>query len=193
MADFTKLAIEQAAKEILSKKPISKIKISEITDACGVNRQTFYYHFDDIYDLLKYLFTTEALKYYASEGINPNSIEPKDITLAIFHFMRNNRTLILNSYDSDHRVQYSEMIKTLISPIITDRIEAYTKDKDISEDKKAFAFNFFYYVFSGFILHWLDDGLPDDSVVHLDYYLDVMDGSLEMLMNKLKSDESLQK
>ena len=61
MADFTKLAIEQAAKEILSKKPISKIKISEITDACGVNRQTFYYHFDDIYDLLKYLFTTEAL------------------------------------------------------------------------------------------------------------------------------------
>lgn len=97
------------------KKPISKIKISEITDACGVNRQTFYYHFDDIYDLLKYLFTTEALKYYASEGINPNSIEPKDITLAIFHFMRNNRTLILNSYDSDHRVQYSEMIKALIS------------------------------------------------------------------------------
>ena len=48
----TKQAIADVFKEIMDKKSFDKITISDITGKCGLNRQTFYYHFQDKYDLL---------------------------------------------------------------------------------------------------------------------------------------------
>jgi len=47
MSELTKKALAVSLKKLLSKKELSKITISNITDECGVNRQTFYYHFKD--------------------------------------------------------------------------------------------------------------------------------------------------
>ena len=52
MSTITKRALAQSLKKIAGKKEINKITITDITDKCGLNRQTFYYHFKDIYDLL---------------------------------------------------------------------------------------------------------------------------------------------
>ena len=49
MSDITKRALEASLKKMLLKKPVTKITISDITEDCGVNRATFYYHFKDIY------------------------------------------------------------------------------------------------------------------------------------------------
>ena len=54
MADFTKKAMVDAFVRILKGKPFEKITISDITSECGVSRMTFYYHFEDIYDMLHY-------------------------------------------------------------------------------------------------------------------------------------------
>ncbi|MFA6797049.1 MAG: TetR family transcriptional regulator [Bacilli bacterium] len=53
MSQITKFAIEEAFKKQLETKSIDKITISDITDQCGINRMTFYYHFKDIYDLIQ--------------------------------------------------------------------------------------------------------------------------------------------
>lgn len=45
MSDITKRALEASLKKMLLKKPVTKITISDITEDCGVNRATFYYHF----------------------------------------------------------------------------------------------------------------------------------------------------
>ena len=52
MSNITKRALEQSLKNLLLKKPLTKITISDITADCGMNRMTFYYHFKDIYDLV---------------------------------------------------------------------------------------------------------------------------------------------
>ena len=51
MSQTTKWAMAMALKCIMTQKPLSKITIADITEACGINRMTFYYHFQDIYDL----------------------------------------------------------------------------------------------------------------------------------------------
>ena len=51
MSDLTKKALGASLKKILLQKPLEKITITDLTNDCGVNRQTFYYHFHDIYDL----------------------------------------------------------------------------------------------------------------------------------------------
>ena len=54
MSNVTKRALEQSLKNLLLKKPLTKITIGDITEDCGINRMTFYYHFKDIYDLVEW-------------------------------------------------------------------------------------------------------------------------------------------
>ena len=54
MSDITKRAISASLKKLLLTKSLNKITIQDITDDCGINRQTFYYHFADIYDLVEW-------------------------------------------------------------------------------------------------------------------------------------------
>ena len=58
----TKKLLADTLKKIMRSKPFSKITVSEIIQECGVNRKTFYYHFQDIYDLLKWVFDEEAIQ-----------------------------------------------------------------------------------------------------------------------------------
>ena len=54
MSNITKQALEASLKRLLLQKPLTKITIADITEDCGVSRMTFYYHFQDIYDLVEW-------------------------------------------------------------------------------------------------------------------------------------------
>ena len=58
----TKKTLAESLKKIMEKKSFSKITVSEIISDCGFNRKTFYYHFEDIYALLKWTFESEAVE-----------------------------------------------------------------------------------------------------------------------------------
>lgn len=45
MSQITKRALEQSLKNLLLKKPLNKITISDITEDCGINRMTFLLSF----------------------------------------------------------------------------------------------------------------------------------------------------
>ena len=62
MAQMTKNALADSLKTLLETRTVDKITISDITEHCGVNRMTFYYHFQDIYDLLEWSWIREANK-----------------------------------------------------------------------------------------------------------------------------------
>ena len=57
----TKKALAASLKEAMRHKAFSKITVKEIIQSCGVNRNTFYYHFEDIYSLLRWMLTEEAI------------------------------------------------------------------------------------------------------------------------------------
>ena len=60
MAKNTKQILADALDRLLEKKPLEKIRINDLTEACGVNRQTFYYHFHDIYELVEWMYLTQG-------------------------------------------------------------------------------------------------------------------------------------
>ena len=66
MSQVTKKALAAALKDQLLKKPLHKITINDITEECGINRMTFYYHFKDIYDLVEWTCVEDAVR--ALEG-----------------------------------------------------------------------------------------------------------------------------
>lgn len=56
----TRTELAAALKELLKEKPLSKIRVHDLTDYCGLYRQTFYYHFEDVYALLDWSFQQDV-------------------------------------------------------------------------------------------------------------------------------------
>ena len=95
MSQTTKRALEASLKKLLLQKPLNKITINDITEDCGVNRMTFYYHFKDIYDLVDWILMEDAAK--VMEG--RKSFDTWDEAyLDILHQLQENKTLVLNVY-----------------------------------------------------------------------------------------------
>ena len=85
----TKKAIAYAFKELLLEKPISKITINDISERCEINRQTFYYHFQDIIDLVEWICIEDAEKNL--KELNYSSWQ--ETFIAIFETMKKDRPL----------------------------------------------------------------------------------------------------
>lgn len=62
----TKKMLAATLKTLLQKKALSKITISEIVTTCQINRKTFYYHFNDIFDLLEWHLDQEMLEIFSA-------------------------------------------------------------------------------------------------------------------------------
>ena len=62
MSQFTKKAIVDSFLKLLNEKSFDKITVKNIVEECGVNRKTFYYYFEDIYDLAEQIFEEEVKK-----------------------------------------------------------------------------------------------------------------------------------
>ena len=59
---ITKKRLATSLKKFMLVKSLNKISVTEIVKDCNLNRKTFYYHFDDIYDLLKWILEQEAVE-----------------------------------------------------------------------------------------------------------------------------------
>ena len=60
MAGFAKKAIRDSFIKLLNERPLSQITVRDIVDACGVNRNTFYYYFQDIPQLVETIINEDA-------------------------------------------------------------------------------------------------------------------------------------
>lgn len=60
--NLTRKAIKGSFIKLLNEYPLSKITIKDIVEDCGVSRNTFYYHYQDIFELLEDIFEEEIAK-----------------------------------------------------------------------------------------------------------------------------------
>ena len=62
MPQFTKQAITASFLKLLAEKPLDRITVKDIVEDCGVSRNSFYYHYQDIFDLMDEVVQTETGK-----------------------------------------------------------------------------------------------------------------------------------
>ncbi len=60
MANFTARAIKASFIKLLNERPLSKISVRDIVEDCGINRNSFYYHFQDIPALIEEIITEQT-------------------------------------------------------------------------------------------------------------------------------------
>lgn len=84
----TKQALAASLKGFMEKKPLSKITVSKIIADCGVNRKTFYYHFEDIYALLKWMLEEETVNVVKQFDL---LVDYREAVVFVMHYVRENK------------------------------------------------------------------------------------------------------
>ncbi|MCF0118007.1 MAG: TetR/AcrR family transcriptional regulator C-terminal domain-containing protein [Bacilli bacterium] len=176
----TEEKLGEALKELMSKEPLDKITVKRLTTICGINRQTFYYHFRDLYDLLTWIYLNETVT-----GLD--SIQTwNDILLAFCDYVEQNKAFVLNTLSSAGRELFKEFIFNGIYAKYL-RVIAY-KDIDgvLAVEERKFISRFYTAAFLYSLLNWIDNGMKEDRAVLLNRLSILAEGTIDDAISKFK-------
>jgi AcrR family transcriptional regulator len=174
MASFTKKAIMESFIKLLNQKPISKITVKEIVDDCGINRNSFYYHFVDIPALVEEILQSEAEKIIQGKGSN-ESLE--ECLIMAVDFAKNNKQAVLNLYNSGNREAYELYLNRIVYHIVNQYITKAASDIPVKPEDMELFVSFYKNIFVGIILDWMNDGMRHDIMEPGRRLMQLYDGS----------------
>ncbi|WP_443726027.1 TetR-like C-terminal domain-containing protein [Ruminococcus callidus] len=154
MSNVTKRALEQSLK-----KPLTKITIGDITEDCGINRMTFYYHFKDIYDLVEWACLEDARR--ALDEKKTYDTWQQGL-LQIFEAVQENKPFILNVYRCVHREQVEKYLQPLVDQLLLDVIDEEAAGMTLRDEDKQFIAKVYAYIFIGVMLDWIKNDMREN-------------------------------
>ena len=186
MSQMTKRALEASLKELLRHKPLDKITVSDLTDHCGVNRMTFYYHFKDIYDLIEWCCVEDAKK--ALEGKKTYDTWQQGF-LQIFEAVLDNKPFILNVYHSVSREQVELYLYKLTYDLLIGVVEEKSAGMNVRDEDKKFIADFYKYAFVGLMLDWVKHDMKGDPHEIIEELSIVMHGNVTSALERFKTNK----
>lgn len=183
---YTKTALSNALKKRMETKPFSKITVSDIIADCGLNRKTFYYHFEDMRDLLRWTLRHEAINVVESFDF---ATDNKEAILFVVDYLEQNQHMLNCVYDAvgsgELRMFLYEDFKKIARKIITTAENQL--GKRISEEYKDLLVSFYTDGIVGIIIEWLNGKFKLEKSSAVRYVTDIFKGSLTGLIEHAES------
>ena len=150
----TKKQLAAALKKRMAVKPINKITVRDLVTECGLNRNSFYYHFEDIYALFKWMVEEEAVDVVKQYDL---MVDYHEVINFVLDYVENNQYLLANAYNSMgqaglKRFLYMDCISCL-EPLIEEGAEK--QGVTIEEDYKKFLCSFYSEALAGTLLEYI--------------------------------------
>ena len=183
MSQVTKRALEQSLKNLLLKKPLTKITVGDITDDCGINRMTFYYHFKDIYDLVEWSCLEDAKR--ALDEKKTYDTWQQGL-LQIFKAGQENKPFILNVYRCVHREQVEKYLQPLVDQLLLNVINEEAAGITVRDEDKQFIAQVYSYMFIGLMLDWIKDDMREDPQQIVEKLSKLIKGSVSVALSRFK-------
>ena len=186
MSDITKRALEASLKNMLLKKPVNKITINDITEDCGVNRATFYYHFRDIYDLIEWSCEEDSRR--AIHG-NMTYETWEQGFLNIFHAVEDNKPFVLNVYRHVSQEQIIQYLYRVVYHLIINIVEECAQGMSVREEDKQFIADFYKFVFVGMMLDWIRQEMKPSPEKMISRLSTLIEGDVVRMLEKCCTDK----
>ena len=144
--------------EMLKTRPLSSITVKDVVMECGVSRQSFYYHFNDIYDVIEWFFTKEtekALQAYSDIDSWQTGY------IRIMYWAQKNRPLVMNTYASIQREYIEVFMYRVLYQYIIKVVQNEATDLNVNEQQCAFVAQFYTLAINAVSLEWIKTGMKD--------------------------------
>lgn len=181
MASSTERALADSLKKLMRTKTLDKITVRDITDDCGVNRQTFYYHFRDVYDLVEWIFRYDAERIVAA-GSNEESWQ--EIVRRMIDEVLAERNFVLNTYYSLNRRELDLFMQALVRPMVTAIFDKLLNGRRIRESDRMFVIEIQTYASTGVLMEWVGTGMREKEIWNVDRICEYVETMLEASIRK---------
>lgn len=174
-SQLTKQALAEAFKRLIQTKNFQHITIGDITREAGFNRQTFYYHFKDIYDLLSWGFAQEMSQLIPYLANSEQNTWREALTRVMSYFSRNKYlcTCIINGIGHEQlMLALHDSICGVIRQIITHESDL----RPVPPEHLDFTVEFYANAIGNCLYNWIRHGLkesPEEMLNHFDFVLTV--------------------
>lgn len=175
MSQMTKKALAASLKKLMTRTPLEKITVKDLVSDCGVNRQTFYYHFQDIYDLLGWIYRSEALDSIADYKSYDTWQQG---FLKIFYYVSDNRAFCLNTFHSLGRDHLEEFLYSVTFDLLIGVVNEVAEETGIAQEYKNFIADFYSLAFIGLMLKWLKSGTHENPEIIIENLSKLIEGNI---------------
>lgn len=172
-SDHTKRAMAASLKHLMTQQPLEKISIREIMEGCGMKRQNFYYHFEDIYALVKWLFHVEVVTPLRQ---HEGELLWKDGLRQLFSYLQDNKAVCQCALRSLGRPFLKELFMDEVYSMVRHVADQLTEELEWENKEWELDMNVQFYVIAlaGIIEGWILDELnftPEELILFTDKLL----------------------
>ncbi len=178
MSELTKKALSNALKELLKEKPVNKITISELCEKTGIRRQSFYYHFADLRELIEWTCYVEV-EAVLKENRTYSSWEAG--FLDIFKLAKKEKPFIMNIYHGVSVSLLQDYMCHLTLPLLRHVVNEVAEDlniDDVTETDKEFIERFYTIAFVDVVISWVNRDMKDDPKAIIDHLSPLIKGTI---------------
>lgn len=164
-------------KELLNKHAMDKLTVKEICTQCGVNRQTFYYYFEDIMGIFKAVVTEEL-----SEDIAQNKTLDtwQGGFLTTMNYLKRNSVMVLHVYNSSFRQEVTTFATNFSNQLLNGVVDECAKKLNVKlkAGDQHFIVNLYRHIFNGLMIDWMSQGMEEDPQMILRKLQIIIRGSI---------------
>jgi probable dihydroxyacetone kinase regulator len=155
---ITKRALAAGLKELMKTKNFDKISVADIAGSCGLNRQTFYYHFQDKFDLVNWIYFNELISIVA-DGL---TFENWDSQLCeILTIMKKDQSFFQTTLKSSGNDGFQKYLFRITREVLLDIIRRLAGNHLLSPDSLSFLAEFYTFGIVGIIVQWAQNGMQE--------------------------------
>lgn len=179
MPNFTKRAIKESFWKLLNEQPLTQISVRQIVEECGINRNSFYYHFQDIPSLIEEIVMDAA---NALIQKHPSITSIDEGVEAAFRFTLDNKKAILHICNSVNRNIYEQYLMRICEYVVTTYFDTVFEKDIVSKSDRDIMILFIKCELFGLSIDWINTGMQDDASEKLKRLLLLCNGlSSEMI------------
>ncbi|MBR4819195.1 MAG: TetR/AcrR family transcriptional regulator [Clostridiales bacterium] len=176
MPSFMKEAIQKTFVELLTDLPLSKITVKMIVEKCGINRNSFYYYYQDIPSLIEELTKNEADR-IINEYDTVDSIETA--LRATISFGEQQRKAILHIYNSVSRDVFEQYLWKVCDYVVTTYSKTLFHDVKIAPADEEIILRFYRCECFGLAIDWLNRKMEPNVEEHISRFCQLYKGMAE--------------
>ena len=164
---ITKKALAESLKILLKNQGFDKITVADIASGCGMNRQSFYYHFLDKYDLVNWVYSTEIISANTTELTFENW---GDRMADILSIMKREQVFFQATLRSSAGDTFHQYLFKTTRGLLIDIIRKLVDGHEINYDNLSFIAEFYTFGIVGIVTQWAKNGMhesPEQLAEHL--------------------------
>lgn len=178
---YTRMMIRDTFVKMLGEMPLDKITVKDIVLRCEINRNTFYYHYADIYAILTEVFETELEKVVAEYNA---TLSWEEGFIMATRFALENRRAVYHVYNSLRREELERYLYNVAGGIMTSYVDRVAEGIPAQPDDKRMIAMFYQSALTEMVIRWIAGGMKDDPEAMIRRIGRLFDGNIELSLRR---------